>query len=802
VTGVIGTRLGHYVIQEQIGAGGMGVVYRARDERLGRDVAIKVLPSGSVSDEAARKRLRKEALALSRLNHPNIETIYDFDTQGDVDFLVAELIPGITLNHKLAAGPLPEKEVLRLGSQLAEGLAAAHQEGLLHRDLKPGNLRITPDGRLKILDFGLAQDFGPVGEFRTTIDEASTSGASGTLPYIAPEQLEGGSSDARSDIYASGAVLYEMATGRLPFQEKSGPLIIEAILNRGPSAPSALNSRVSPALDAVILKALDKDPGRRYQSARELSVDLQRLSSPATASTRPSTRRRKRWLPLAVTGAMLVAIVAGYRVYSWRNKPTASSDRITLAVLPLDELTNDQDIGFLRVGIADAVITKLSNVGRLRLRPTSTVLRYEKEHADSRQAGQELGVDYVATGTLQKTGERFRISTQLVRVSDGASVWGEHYDLARSDLLGLEDAIAEKIADALKVEISSTEHERLYRRYTANPQAFEFYLNGRAQLPRYTRESTLAAIAAFESALRLDSSYALAHAGLAMASALMRIRFSPEGEVKSWEDRAHQEAQRALELDANLAEAHEALAAVCRSAEFDWDRVMAESRHALDLNRSLEMPHYYRAVAFYHLGPMELVEAEVRAGLENNPANRAEALRVRGTTALFSGRFQEAERFLTELRSLSAGQVSDWYLAMALYYEGETARAEDMLSALHGSAQAERRAQATLASFLAARNERQRADALLHAIATGTYIDHHVAYSTGVAYAQLGEFAEARRWLSRAASTGFPCYPWFVQDPLLKPIREDPEFRRFLEELRQSWESAKAHYGPAATLRP
>ena len=799
---VLGTRLGHYVIQEQIGAGGMGVVYRALDERLAREVAVKVLPAGSVSDEVARQRLRKEALALSRLNHPNIETVYDFDTQAGVDFLVAELIPGITLNHKLAAGPLAEKEVSRLGAQLAEGLAAAHQAGLLHRDLKPGNLRITPDGRLKILDFGLAKDFGPVGESRTTISEAPTGGVAGTLPYIAPEQLEGESPDARSDIYAAGAVLYEMATGRLPFQEKSGPLLMEAILNRSPAAPSALNSRITPALEAVILKALDRDPDRRYQSARELSVDLQRLMTPATVATSSVVRRRKRWVLLAVTAALMVAIAVGYRAHLGRSKAPTSSDRITLAVLPFDVLTSDEDIGFLRVGIADAVITKLSNVGRLRLRPTSAVLQYEKQHADSRQAGQWLDTDYVATGTLQKTGERFRVSTQLVRVSDGASIWGEHYDLARSDLLSLEDAIAEKISVALQISISSAERERLYRRYTDNPAAYELYLNGRTEMARFTRESTLAAIAAFESALRLDARDALAHAGLATASALMRIRFSPEGEVKSWEDRAHQEAQRALKLDANLAEAHEAIAAVSRYAEFDWDLVIAESHRALELNRSLEMPHYYLAASFYHLGLMEPVEAEVRAGLDINPSNRAEALRVRGTSALFSGHFQESERFLTELRQLSGSTVADWSLAQALYYEGRSAQAESMLAALHGGAQTERRARATLAALLAARHENQPARALLQDLVVVTQVDHHAAYSIGTAYAQLGQFAEARRWLSRAASTGFPCYPWFEQDPLLRPMREDPEFLRFLDELRQQWESAKAHYASPKALTP
>ena len=791
---MVGQRLGHYLITEQIGAGGMGIVYRARDERLDRDVAVKVLPAGSVSDEAARKRLRKEALALSRLNHPNIETVYDFDTQQNADFLVAELIPGVSLDHKLAAGPLQEKEIVRLGTQMAQGLEAAHEAGIVHRDLKPANLRNTPDGRLKIVDFGLAQDFAKPGTASVTTSDASAGGISGTLPYIAPEHLQGENVGPRGDIYSSGAVLYEMATGRTPFQEKSGPLLMEAILNRTPVSPTAVNRRISPALEAVILKAMDKDPDRRYQSARELRVDLERLSSTTISSLRPVPRRKKVRTAGLVLAVVALLVVIGYRVHFLGSKPS-SSDRITLAVLPFEVLTNEEDVGFLRLGIADSIITKLASFGQLRLRPTSAILRYEKQQADPRQAGQALAADYVATGTVQKTGERFRISTQLVRISDGASVWGEHYDLARPDLLGLEDTIAGKIATALRVEISAAERERLYRRYTANPAAYELYLKGRAELARLTRESTLAAVDAFESALHQDPNYALAHAGLAMSCALMRLRYASEGQVANWEERAHQEAQRALQLDANLAEAHEALAAVYRSAEFDWPHVFEESRRALELNRSLEMPHYYLAVAFYHLGLFDLVEPEVRAGLEINPANRAEALRVRGCTALFSGHFQEAERHLTELRQLSSSQVSDWYLAQAIYYDGEAGRAEEVLAALHGSAQAERRAQATLASFLAARHDNESARKLLQSVAAGTYVDHHVAYSMGVAYAQLGDLTEAHRWLTRSTETGFPCYPWFMQDPLLKPLRDDPGSQTLFNQLREVWDANKKRYG-------
>jgi eukaryotic-like serine/threonine-protein kinase len=789
---VIGKTLGHYVIREQIGSGGMGVVYRARDERLRRDVACKVLPAGSVTDEAARKRLRKEALALSRLNHPNIETIYDFDSDGGVDFLVAELIPGVTLDQKLASGPLPEKEILDLGTQLAQGLHAAHEAGLLHRDLKPGNIRITPDGRLKIVDFGLAQEIDPLVSGHTTATALESAGITGTLPYLAPEQLRGEPADVRTDIYAAGTVLYEMATGRPPFQEKTAPLLMASILNRPPAMPAAVNSRVSAGLETIILKAADKDPKRRYQSACELRIDLERCSAPVTQASRTVPFVIARWHVAAIT-MLLLALLVGYRMRPAHNRHS-SAERITLAVLPFDVLAGEQDIAFLRIGIADAIISRLSTVGQLRLRPTSNILRYDKQQVDVRQAGQALAADYIATGTVQKSGEKFRVSSQLVRVNDGTSIWGEHYDLTRSDLLSLEDAIAEKIATALKVRISSAEQERLYRRYTVNPAAYERYLQGRAELARYTRNSTLAAVDAFESALRLDSNYALAHAGVAVGSALMRIRFASEAEIKGWEEQARREAQRALELDPNLAEAHEALAAVARLAEFDWERVFAESYRALELNPSLEMPHYYLAAAFYHLGLLESVEKEVLAGLEINPNNRAEALRARGAAALFGGRFPEAEADLAELRQLSAGEISDWYWALALYYTGDAARAEQLLSQLHSSAQSERRAQASLASLLASRKETQQARTLLSSVTSGAYMDHHVAYSTGVAYTQLGELEEARRWLAQAAETGFPCYPWFHTDPLLKPLREDPGSQPFLKHLREQWLSARIRH--------
>ncbi|MGH9651217.1 MAG: protein kinase domain-containing protein, partial [Terriglobales bacterium] len=371
-----------------IGAGGMGVVYRAHDERLDRDVALKVLPAGTLADEAARKRFRKEALTLSKLNHPNIETVFDFDTENGVDFLAMELIPGATLDQKLLAGPLPEKDVLRLGQQLAEGLAAAHTEGIIHRDLKPGNLRLTPDGRLKILDFGLAKLLHPVSDVAVTASITETHAVTGTLPYMAPEQLRGEPSDARSDIWAAGAVVYEMATGRRPFPQLSGPMLIEAILHQEPQPPSTISGAVSPPLESIIVKALDKDPERRYQSAKELRVDLERLSEGARIHIRTRASRRASWKPAMLIAALvLLAVASSLYLRSYRQEPIQS-----LAVLPLVNASGDPNAEYFSDGVTESLINSLSQVPDLKVIAVTSVFRYKGRETDLQRVARELGV--------------------------------------------------------------------------------------------------------------------------------------------------------------------------------------------------------------------------------------------------------------------------------------------------------------------------------------------------------------------------------------------------------------------------
>jgi serine/threonine-protein kinase len=793
---VIGSVLGHYRILDQIGAGGMGVVYRARDERLGRDVAIKVLPSGRLAGEEARRRFRKEARALSRLNHSHIEAIHDFDTQDGIDFIVLEYVPGDSLDRKLAQGPLPEREVIRLGTQLADGLAAAHRQGVLHQDLKPANLQITPDGLVKILDFGLASLMGTASDSVTTESKVEPELA-GTLPYMAPERLQGKRADEQSDVYAAGAVLYEMVTGQRAFPHQ-GAALMAAILHSAPDSPSAVGVAVSPGLERIILKALAREPGERHASAEELKHELDAFQAGAASPSRPSLAHRSRTVLLL--GLLLVVLTLGGYLLRERLAPDLepTQERVTLAVLPFHVLTASDDIGFLALGIPDAVITRLSNIGAIHVRPTSAILRYAEPGVDTQRVGRELECDHVLTGTVQRTGDRFGVNVQLVQVTTGATLWGEHFDLPRSDLLGLQETLAESITAALRIEMTRAERARVERRYTENAAAYELYLQGRSQLVPYTESGTHVAISAFEQALQLDPDYALAHAGLAMASARMHLRFGRRDEVAMWRERAESEARLALKLAPELAEAHEALAAVYAQTEFEWERTIEECRKALELNPNLDGPHHQIGRAFYHLGLLDRTEDEVRAGLQVHPSNRVDALRNRGHAALYGGRYDDAVVAFEEVERLNGKPLSEPWLAFACFYAGQRERAERMLAELRHSnaAPTAARARAQLASFVAARGEEDQAHRLIDDAEAAGHMDHHVAYSLGVAHAQLEKPAEAVKWLTQATETGFPCSPWYERDPLLEPLRSDDAFQNLMGRLREAVSSARARYAP------
>jgi serine/threonine protein kinase len=378
---MIGKTLSHYTIVEKLGAGGMGEVYKAYDERLDRDVAVKVLPSGTLADEHARKRFRKEALALSKLNHPNIATVFDFDTQEGVDFIVMELVEGASLAEKLKTGPLLEREISALGAQIADALEEAHERGIVHRDLKPGNIALTPKGRVKVLDFGLACMLKPVSDEATT--EALTEGLAvvGTLPYMSPEELRGERADHRSDLYSLGVVLYEMATGRRPFEHAVSTALADAIIHKPPEPPSTHNRKVSPSLENVILKALDKDPEHRYQSAREMRVDLERLSAPVSAAIpkrKPIRAGRLLWGAACAVAAVAVLFalnVGGVR--DWSTGSPSGARIESIAVLPLENLSGDPEQEYFADGMTEALIADLAKIEALKVISRTSAMHYK-----------------------------------------------------------------------------------------------------------------------------------------------------------------------------------------------------------------------------------------------------------------------------------------------------------------------------------------------------------------------------------------------------------------------------------------
>ena len=806
----LGDRLGPLEVSASLGAGGMGEVYRARDTRLGRDVAIKVLPQ-PLSENAERlARLEQEARALASLSHPNIAVVYGLEEHNGTLCLLMELVPGVTLAERLARGPLRYRETLDVGCQLAEALEAAHARGVIHRDLKPSNVKLTSEGRVKLLDFGLAKASRGADSDSLLPTESPLTGEGvvlGTAAYMSPEQARGQELDKRTDVWSFGCLLYELITGRRAFGADTASDTIVAVLEGEPDW-NALPSTTPPAVRALIQRCLQKDKSRRLHDIADARIELEDALAAAGPASGPARAAKglalgpwRSWTVVAGFALLIGLIGLGFLASPWvRSRTTVgspgSSGPITLAVLPFHVVAGLSSESELGLGLADDIITHLANVGDLRVRPTQAVLRYQGETPDPQEAGRALGVNRLLSGTIRRQPAGFRVTVQLLRVDDGVPYWGESYDLASAELPGVEDRITERVAAALGFRLARETKAQNERRFTENPSAYEAYLRGRASMVYGSENGTKAAIAAFEEALRLDPGYALAHAGLSMASAQMHLRFASAAEAPAWRERALSEAARAQALKADLAETHVALADVYGTTEFEWDRVITESRRALELNPNLGLPHSYTARAFYHLGLLERADEKVRLALALAPDSPSDALRVQGITALLSGRFKEAVPLLEEVQRLSGKQLSDYNLGLAHYYSGDRTRGESILQDLAGSSSASssQRARAWLAAFLAARGERARATELIGQVTAGKDMDHHVAAGLASTYAQLGRPDEALRWLRNAANTGFPCGPWFARDPLLAPLRKNASFESWLEELQLKLREVEQQY--------
>jgi serine/threonine protein kinase/tetratricopeptide (TPR) repeat protein len=666
----IGQVLGHYRIVEQIGAGGMGVVYRAHDLQLDRDVALKVLPAGTLNDSSARMRFHKEGLALGRLNHPNIATVHEFGTQDGVDFLVTEYIPGVTLNTKLLAGALPEQQAVSLGVQLAQALESAHEQGVVHRDLKPANLRLSAKGQLKVLDFGLAKLARPLDSSFPTESLSQNPIVSGTLPYMSPEQVRGQHVDERSDIWAAGAVLYEMATGQRPFPERHPPKLIDDILRQQPTPPTAVNPGLPTGLEAIILKALDKDPERRYQSARELRVDLNRLmpgGSSTGVQSAPSPPASRRAVRSAALLALEVALVAGLGLVGWRLKnrlQTPSHPPRILAVLPFQAVDGDKATGALGNGMTETLTAKLAQLSdRSSLQLVSTREIQADGVKSAERAHRDFGADWVLEGSLQLVGSRLRINCSLVDAATQRQLNARTITAAADDIFSLEDQVVNEALDILSAEIPPARRASVQTQPDTKPEAYQHYLRGIGYLQEYQKpENIQSAIAEFGQALQVDSNYGRAYAG--MGEAYWR-GFRQSNRTNNWIVLAEANCRRALALTSDIAETHICLGDVYNE-QGQYQFAAGEFQKAVSLDKSEINALRGLADADEKLGNSPAAEATYRQAINLRPQYWA-GYNWLGAFYYRQARYAEAVQMFQQVVALAPQNFQGYYNLGAMY---------------------------------------------------------------------------------------------------------------------------------------
>ncbi|MFQ5778987.1 MAG: protein kinase [Terriglobia bacterium] len=577
---MIGRTISHYRITAKLGEGGMGAVYRGEDEKLQRPVALKFLPAGVASDSKARERMLKEARAASRLNHPNIATIYEVAEFEDTPFIAMELVRGENLKQALLRGALPAAQLLEVAQQIAEGLNEAHQAGVFHQDIKPGNIMLDAKGRVKILDFGVAVlARGERGRDETTesfISRTATQWSmGGTVPYMAPEQLRGDPTDARSDIFSFGVLLYECLTGRLPFRGETSIDILHAILHQPPTPLRHLLPEVSSEWEQLIECCLEKERGQRLASMREVLAALRRAAAPATVAEK------------------------------------------SVAVLYFENLGGAKEDEYFRDGITEDVITELSKIKPLRLFPRSAVLAYRDQPATAPEIGRQLNAAYVLGGSLRRAGNRLRITAQLVETRTGHSIWAERYDRQLEDVFAIQDEIAQNIARALRVMLTEREKRAIEKAPTADVQAYDYYLRGRQFFYQVRRNGFEFARQMFARAIVIDPGYARAYAGVADCCSFLYMYYEPsEANLKE----ADAASRKAVGLDPGLAEAH-ASRGLAVSLTRKYEEARQEFETAIQLNPNLFEAYYFYARALFAQGKLEDAAGFFEQASRANPAD-------------------------------------------------------------------------------------------------------------------------------------------------------------------------------------
>jgi len=779
----------------------MGVVYEAEDLKLRRHVALKFLPPEMENDPAARERFQREAFAASALNHPNICTIYEIDEANGQHFIAMELLEGKTLKHLLSGKPLPLEQLLQLAAEIADALDAAHTKGIVHRDIKPANIFVTGRGQAKILDFGLAKvgrrdDEGATlagdAQLPTASEEDLTSPGTtlGTVAYMSPEQARGETLDARTDLFSFGVVLYEMATGKLPFPGGTSAVIFHAILSQDAIAPRQLNGQIPPKLEEIIHKALEKDRKLRYQSAADMRADLARLkrdtdagrtvvAAPAAAEAR--TQQWWRSKPAVKIAAVLLVVALAGAGWFYKSRANGGDTIDSVAVLPFVNASGDPNAEYLSDGITESLINSLSTLPHLKVMSRDSAFMYKGKDTDAHTVGQMLGVRAVLKGRVMQRGDDLEISAELVDARDNSHIWGQQYSRKAADIFALQGDLAKEMTSMLRMRLTGDDEKQMMKTYTANPEAYQDYLKGRFWWNKTTEDGDKKGIEYFQQAIDKDPTYALAFSGLADCYSDLGYR----GFVvpKEAYPRAKEAAQKALEIDGTLAEAHTSVAIIAAEYDWDWPDAEKEFQRAIELNPNYAIAHtWYATRLLRNLGRSEEAIAEQKRAVELDPLSLITNLAL-GAELSEARHYDPAVEQLRKTLELDPNfSLAHVMLGRAFVEKGAYKEGIDEIKKALALSPDNARFVSWLAWAYARAGSRADAQKVLDQLNTMAKQKYVAANYRAHIYAALGEKTETFEWLERAYDERSVGLSPLKTSSEFDPLRSDP---RFVDLLRR-----------------
>ena len=777
------TNLGHYEILSKLGAGGMGEVYLARDKNLDRLVALKVLPAEVSNDKQRRMRFTQEARAASALNHPNIAHIYEISEVEGFTFIAMEYVEGQSLEQRLA-DPISCSEIIQIGSQAADALAQAHTRRIIHRDIKSSNIMLTSSGQVKILDFGLAkfQHTETSGDQPTQV-KTEANAVVGTVPYMSPEQALGKAIDHRSDIFSLGVVLYQLVTGRLPFSGKTAPETLNLITNAEAEAMARFNYDVPAELERIIRKCLEKDRERRYQSAADLVVDLKNLQRDSESSmplARPKVTKTQRWasgLGLIVIGLMALSITGFY----WYRRSEKVDRRVvsqavgSIAVLPFANSNGDQNNEYLSDGITESIINSLSQLPSLRVMARTTMFRYKGKEVDPQIVGRDLQVDAVLTGRVLQQNNTLVIQADLMNVSDGSQLWGEHYTRKLVDVFAIQDEIAKQITDRLRQRLTGEEQKLVTKHYTENTEAYDLYLKGRYFSGKGTEDAHKKAIEYYRQATALDPNYALAYVGIASSYASLGGVLGYQSPTENY-PKSKEFAMRALALDETLAEAHSALATYSLNYEWNWPEAEQQYKRAIELNPNYGIAHAGYGTYLEALGRFDEAVRERQLAQKSDPLSPFAVADV-GYPLYYARQYDEAIKQYR--RALELDPKFSWghlWIGQVYVQRGMYNEAIDEINQAIQLSGGDIRARATLGHAFAVAGRRDDAIKVLNELKTLSKERYVSPYYMALIYVGLGDDRQVVAWLEKASAERESYLILMKAEPVFDQLHSDPGF--------------------------